>query len=91
MSDVDLENEALVRAYHVTFGSPDGQIVVAHLASFCRAAETCFHPDPRIHAAMEGRREVWLEINKYSKLTVEQIMQLIARRRPIPQVEIVDD
>jgi hypothetical protein len=90
MSDVDLENEALVRAYHVVFGSPDGQIVLADLAPFCRAAETCFDRDPRIHAALEGRREVWLRIAKFSKLTNEQIMHLIARRRPIPQVEIVD-
>lgn len=81
MSDADAENEALIRAYHVCFGSPDGQIVLADLVAFCRATETCFHPDPRLHAAAEGRREVFLRIHSFSKLTVEQILNLRARYR----------
>lgn len=34
------------------------------LAHFCRAYETCFHADQRVHAALEGRREVWLRIRE---------------------------
>jgi hypothetical protein len=35
------------------------------LAEFCRANESCFHEDPRMHAALEGRREVWLRIQEH--------------------------
>ena len=38
--------------------------ILSELAHFCRAFETCFHADPRIHAALEGRREVWLRIRE---------------------------
>lgn len=42
--------------------SPASDIVLAHLRDFCRARTTTFDPDPRTHALLEGRREVWLEI-----------------------------
>ena len=81
MSDAaDAQNEALIRAYHVVFGSPDGQIVLEDLAGFCRAAETCFHPDPRVHAVAEGRREVFLRIQERAKLSQDQVLQMVARR-----------
>lgn len=37
-------------------------IVLADLRDFCRARETTFDADPRTHALLEGRREVWLRI-----------------------------
>lgn len=46
------------------------------LADFCRASETCFHEDPRVHAAMEGRREVWLRIQDHIHLTHDQLIAL---------------
>lgn len=46
------------------------------LAEFCRANESCFHEDPRIHAALEGRREVWLRIQEHIHLTPAQLMAL---------------
>ena len=55
-----LRNRA--HAYHVTFTGPRAEDVLADLAKFCRATESTFHPDPRAHAAAEGRREVWLRI-----------------------------
>lgn len=91
MTEADVENEALVRAYHVVFGSPDGQIVLADLEPFCRAIETCFHVDPRQHALLEGRREVWLRIQKLSRLTAEQILNLNTRRARVQHVPSGED
>lgn len=52
------------RAYQCTFGKENqfGEIVLKDLAKFCRANESTFHADPRLHAVLEGRREVWLRI-----------------------------
>jgi hypothetical protein len=50
--------------------------VLVDLARFCRAHESCYNPDPRIHALLEGRREVWLRIQQHAGLTGEQLMAL---------------
>lgn len=50
--------------------------VLLDLAKFCRAHQTCFHPDPRLHAMLEGRREVWLKIQEYLQLTDQEIYDL---------------
>ena len=62
--------------YRQTFTNVNGQKVLADLAEFCRADVSCFHPDARLHAVLEGRREVWLRIQKYLNLTPEQIAEL---------------
>ena len=46
------------------------------LARFCRANETCFHADPRIHAVLEGRREVWLRMMQHWNLTPDQLAEI---------------
>lgn len=61
------------QGYQLAFSSPVGQEVLADLAKFCRANTTCFDPDPRIHAALEGRREVWLRIQQHLNLPSEQL------------------
>lgn len=80
MSDVHAQNEELLRAYRLAFGSPAGQAVLADLAPFCRAAVSCFDADPRIHALLEGRREVWLRIQEFVRLSEEDILQLALRK-----------
>lgn len=66
-------------AYQIVFGggddAPAGRAVLTDLARFCRANESCWNPDPRIHAALEGRREVWLRIQEYLRLPVEELLQ----------------
>lgn len=63
------------RAYRLTFPLNPAQIMVlADLAKFCRAFETTFHADPRVHAALEGRREVWLRVTNHLHLTAEQLV-----------------
>jgi len=64
------------RTYQLTFGTPAGQQVLIDLAGFCRANETCFNADPRLHAVLEGRREVWLRIANHLNLTTDQLYAL---------------
>lgn len=66
------------RAYEIVFDRENVFVktVLKDMAKFCRADETAFHPDPRIHAVLEGRREVWLRIQKYLKLTPDELWEL---------------
>jgi len=63
-------------AYVKTFMNPVGNEVLVDLAKFCRANETTFHQDSRAHAVAEGRREVWLRIQRHIQLSDEQLWQL---------------
>lgn len=64
------------RAYQLIFNSTAGQIVMADLAKFCRAEMSCFDVDPRLHAALEGRREVWLRIASHLNLNPQELYAL---------------
>lgn len=60
-------------AYVRTFDTPFGAEVLADLAKFCRAQESTFHPDARVHAVAEGRREVWLRIAQHLNLSEQDL------------------
>lgn len=60
-------------AYVRAFSGPPGHEVLADLAKFCRANQTTYHPDPRVHAALEGRREVWLRITQHLNLSDDDL------------------
>jgi hypothetical protein len=47
--------------------------VLEDLKMFCRANATCFHADPRIHAVLEGRREVMLRILDFTTLSLDEL------------------
>jgi hypothetical protein len=65
------------QAYQLTFNkSYQAQRVLIDLAKFCRANASTFDADPRIHAVLEGRREVWLRITQHLNLTPEQLFAL---------------
>lgn len=66
-------------AYRTLFSGPIADIVLADLAVFCRAATSTFHPDPRVHAVAEGRREVWLRIQNHLNLSDEQMLELVTQ------------
>lgn len=68
-------------AYQQTFGG-DGapEMVLRDLAKFCRANESSFHQDPRAHAVLEGRREVWLRIEKHLNLTTDELWNIYKRK-----------
>lgn len=67
------------RAYTTTFNDSNemDKVVLKDLAQFCRADRPTFDPDPRIHALLEGRREVWLRISNHLKLSSEQLWELL--------------
>lgn len=64
-------------SYCQTFkiGDPYAVEVLIDLARFCRHHDTTFHADARIHAVLEGRREVFLRIVKHLKLDPDQFLQ----------------
>lgn len=64
------------RNYQLALTSPAGQEVLIDLAKFCRANVSCFHPDPRLHALAEGRREVWLRIQNHLGLSEAELFAL---------------
>lgn len=72
--------------YIRTFNTPHGEKVMADLAKFCRANESTFHPDPRVHAALEGRREVFLRIRAHMDLADRELWALFGALPP-PQPE----
>lgn len=81
----------LAQAMRTVFGThqrtTDQQIVLEWLAMFCRANETEFHADPRLHAVLSGRREVWLSIQQHLHLTDQALWALysgVAVERPAP-------
>ena len=68
-------------SYQFTFNPENryNNAVMKDLAKFCRANETTYQNDPRLHAVLEGRREVWLRIQNYLDLTPEELMKLYAK------------
>lgn len=72
-------------AYVRAFINPPGQEVLMDLAKFCRANQSTYHPDPRVHAVLEGRREVWVRIQQHLNLTDEQLWQVYGQPTTQPQ------
>lgn len=66
-------------AYQLAFGGPAGTAVLEDLAPFCRANTPCWDPDPRVHALLEGRREVWLRIQNHLSLNAEELLAVFSR------------
>lgn len=66
------------QAYNKVFErrSPYVETVLFDLARFCRAHDSTFHKDPRMHAVLEGRREVWLRIQENLQMTPDEIYDL---------------
>ena|SRR5215813_8759740 len=85
------------RSYQLAFGSPAGQDILNDLADFCCAAVPCVaaqkgHPvDVHRTMILEGRREVWLRIQKYLNLTPEHIFLLATGRHVQIEQETEDD
>ena len=88
MNDITAQNEALIRAYRLTFGSQTGQEVLRDLGRFCFAAGSPFVPDQNETIRNVGRNEVWRRICDYSHFTVEEIYAL---RRGVPIQQGDDD
>ena len=61
------------QAYVSVFKGPVAEDVLADLAVFCRAEQSTFELDPRVHALQEGRREVWLRIQDHVALSPDEL------------------
>lgn len=82
----------LAVAYNRVFSKENQftQTVLKDLAKFCRAHESTFLPDARAHAVLEGRREVWLKIQEYLELSIDEIYDLHKVREYIPKRRSAD-
>lgn len=69
-------------AYKSIFKKEDilAQEVLKDLANFCRANESTFSPDDRIHAVLEGRREVFLRIENHLNLSSEDLWKKYSKK-----------
>lgn len=67
-------------AYQATFRGPLAEVVLKDLARFCRAHESTYHEDARAHALAEGRREVFLRIERHLKLKPDELWSLYSGR-----------
>lgn len=69
-------------AYQQTFKKDDllTQEVMKDLAAFCRANESTFNPDARVHAVLEGRREVFLRIEAHLNLSSEDLWKKYSKK-----------
>ena len=52
------------------------QDVLDDLKGFCRAERSCWADDARMHALLEGRREVYIRIMQHLELTPETLLAL---------------
>jgi hypothetical protein len=77
------------QGYQLCFGGPGGLTVMADLMKFCRAQDSTFASNPRDHARLEGRREVWLRIQQHMNLPSDQLYALYGGR-PINTTEDTD-
>lgn len=60
-----------------TLESKDVEVILKDLMKFCRVIESTFHPDPRIAAQLDGRREVFLRIMQHTKMSQDQLWVLL--------------
>jgi hypothetical protein len=69
-------NEQVQGAYHATFTSPQGRIVLADLVAYCHGRKSTFDPNERVHAFKEGQRDVLNRVNEFTNLSLEEIYEL---------------
>ena len=85
MTDLAPESQALIRAYRMCFGSPDGQMVLNDLMKHCK-----FRSEMQNNFD-EGARRVFLRILQFSQLSDEQLLALYAGRTIHQPEERQDD
>ena len=75
-----LRNRAL--AYQRVFlgHGHDTDVVLADLATFCRASTSTYHVDQRLSNVLSGRRETFLRISHFLRLTDDQLWSLYGNK-----------
>lgn len=79
--DIHKYAHRLSMAYARVFetNSPFAEDVLFDLDMFCRMKESTFHPDQRVHAVLEGRREVGLRINTLRLLNADEALEYLQK------------
>lgn len=77
--DVRKMAERRMHAYMRVFkaGAPskeDREIVMADMLHFTRGESTPWDADPRFHAVLTGRHEVWTRIKDHTRLTLDEFI-----------------
>lgn len=63
-------------AYRRVFASSgDLDVVFGDLSRFCRGDRTAFDADPRVHALLTGRQEVWIRIMDHLRLPLDELIE----------------
>lgn len=75
MSDIR-QAENLRKSMHKTFEGEHAKRVLVHLADFCGATHSNFRSEALDMARMEGRREVWLQIQSNLNLTENDLITM---------------
>lgn len=90
IADFRRKMHGLSYAYNRVFDkdSVHTNTVLKDLAKFCRANESTFHADARLHAVLEGRREVWLKIANNLNLSIEELYELHKIKEIIPKGDV---
>lgn len=70
---MELHPDKIARAYKNVFSHPEAPTVLAHLMDTCCALETTIDENPFIMAAAEGRRQVWVAMNKILSMDAREI------------------
>lgn len=68
------------QAYRATFNNPVGERVLRDIALFCRANDTPFHENERLHLVLTGRHEVWLRIASHLNLPDNALWEKYGRK-----------
>jgi hypothetical protein len=67
--------------FRLTFGSPAGRQVLAELMEFCCVnTTTSTSNDPFEMAKKEGRRQVWLRLQRALNLTPEEQLAIMSEK-----------
>lgn len=69
---------ARAEAYRRVFSNAradDVRMVLDDLRRFCRGEQAAWHEDPRIHALVTGRQEVYWRIKDHVTLTADELLE----------------
>lgn len=74
------------RAYQLSFPDPKNNECLKDLAKFCHADEVCGGGNLYLLGVADGRREVWLRIQKHLNLQPDQLYEIFNRPSTLPKL-----
>lgn len=78
LKDLFAKRDSLARSYRAVFETPEGEVVLAHLAKTCHLFTPTFvRGDPHMSALQEGERRVVLSIMKILDTDFAQLQAMM--------------